>query len=223
MTTMANPAASSANTLFAGENLACVRAERLVFTGLSFRIAAGGALVLRGPNGSGKSSLLRLMAGLTRPETGHLQWGGSPVREDWGAHRARLHFIGHLDAIKPALSVGEMLEFWAGLRGDTSLVSAALAHFGLWRLETFPCRLLSAGQRKRLALSRLIATHVPLWLLDEPTTGLDAEAEAYLIRAIASHRAAGGRVVLATHGELDLGVVETLALSNFKPKRTSAP
>src|SRR5262249_46681909 len=102
---------------FAGRDLACRRGERLVFEALDFDLPAGGALVLTGANGSGKSSLLRLMAGLTPPEAGTLTWNGAPVAEDRAAHHARLHFIGHADALKPPLTVAETLEFWAGLRG----------------------------------------------------------------------------------------------------------
>src|SRR5690242_21380400 len=102
---------------FAGQGIACRRGERLVFAKLDFALRPGGALLLTGPNGSGKSSLLRLMAGLGRPEAGSLSWDGMPVGEDPAAHRARLHFIGHQDAVKPALAVGETLRFWAGMHG----------------------------------------------------------------------------------------------------------
>ena len=145
-------------TLFAAIDLACRRGERMVFTNLSFELPPGQALVLRGPNGSGKSSLLRLMAGLGRPERGKLSWQGLDIADDPAAHRARLHFIGHLDGIKPALNVSETLTFWAGMRDRSVSVPAALDHFRLGRLATVPCRFLSAGERKRLALARLIAS-----------------------------------------------------------------
>jgi heme exporter protein A len=201
--------------LFAVENLACRRAERVVFRGLGFALEPGAALVLRGPNGSGKSSLLRLLAGLGRAEAGTIHWAGEPVVRDWPAHRARLHFIGHQDAIKPALAVAEVSKFWAGMRGGTERVDEALAHFRLTRLTALPCRLLSEGEKKRVSLSRLLASEAPLWLLDEPTAGLDAAAEADLARAIAVHRAEGGIVVVATHVTLDLLGAATLSLADF--------
>ena len=203
---------------FTGRGLACRRGERLVFSGLAFALPPGGALVLTGPNGSGKSSLLRLMAGLSRPEAGSLSWDGVPVDDDPAAHRARLHFIGHQDAVKPALAVGETLRFWAGMHGGAA-VASALAHFRLEALADWPCRHLSAGQRRRLALARLVASPAPLWLLDEPTTGLDDEAQADLLAAIAAHRRNGSRVVLSTHAELAIGDAAVLSLADFAPRR----
>ena len=199
---------------FAGRDLACRRGERLVFAGLGFTVTPGGALALTGPNGSGKSSLLRLMAGLTPPEAGVLGWDGAAVREDAAAHRARLHLIGHQDAVKPVLSVAETLAFWAGMRGGKA-VAPALERFGLAALADWPCRLLSAGQRRRLALARLVASPAPLWLLDEPLTGLDSDAVADLAAAIAAHRAQGGLVVYSTHAPLPLDGIETLSLTDF--------
>jgi heme exporter protein A len=211
------PAASSPDRPargFAGSGLACRRGERLVFAGLDFTLTPGGALALTGPNGSGKSSLLRLLAGLTPPEAGTLAWDGAPVRDDPAAHRARLHFIGHHDAVKLALTVTETLSFWAGMRGG-SAVAPALERFGLAALADWPCRLLSAGQRRRLALARLVASPAALWLLDEPLTGLDSDATADLAAAIASHRAQGGLVVFSTHAALPIEKTETLSLSDF--------
>jgi heme exporter protein A len=208
----------SAKSLFAATNLACLRAERLVFTQLDFALGPGEALILRGPNGSGKSSLLRLMAGLSRPEAGQLTWDGDNIGADAAAHRSRLHFIGHLDGIKPALNVSETLIFWAGMRDKSRTIDAALDHFRLTRLAPLPCRYLSAGERKRLALARLIATPAELWLLDEPTTGLDAAAEIDLLQAVAAHRAGGGRTVIATHAPLPVEDAAILALDDYTPR-----
>jgi heme exporter protein A len=205
---------------FAGRGLACRRGERLVFAGLAFTVPPGGAFVLTGPNGSGKSSLLRVMAGLTPPEAGVLGWDGAALRQDPGAHRARLHFIGHHDAVKPVLTVAETLAFWAGMRGGNS-VEPALERFGLAALAQWPCRLLSAGQRRRLALARLVASPAPLWLLDEPLTGLDSDAIADLAAAIATHRAEGGLVVLSTHTALPLDGGETLSLTDFAARQAA--
>jgi len=207
---------------FTGSGLACRRGEKLIFRGLDFVLAAGGALVLIGPNGSGKSSLLRLMAGLTPCDAGMLAWSGTDIREDMGAHRARLHFIGHSDALKPVLSAGESLAFWARMRGATATTEPALARFGLANAAMLPCRYLSAGQRRRLALARLAAAPAALWLLDEPLTSLDTEAAAQLLAAIAEHRAQGGRVVLSTHAPIELGDATRLSLADFRPSPAEA-
>ena len=179
-----------------GTGLACRRGGRLVFTGLAFSIAPGGALVLRGPNGSGKTTLLRLMAGLTPASAGSLAWDNVPI-DDPEAHAARLRFITHLDAIKPAFTVTENLAFWMSLwkgRVDDAELARAVAAFDLTRLAAFPARLLSAGQRHRLALARLLVAPAPLWLLDEPGNALDTPSREALARAIAAHRAQGGMV-----------------------------
>jgi heme exporter protein A len=208
-------------TLFSGADLACRRGERLVFRGLSFALAAGDALLLAGPNGSGKSSLLRLLAGLLPPHGGVLAWDGEAIARDPAAHRPRVHFIGHLDAVKAVLTVRETVNFWGGMRGAQA-VDAALTRFGLDSLAASPCRLLSAGQKKRLSLARLLASPAPLWLLDEPTTGLDAASVRALETIIAEHRALGGIVVAATHIPFALDGAQTLALADFTPSRREA-
>ena len=200
---------------FQGRALACVRGDRPVFAGLDFDLPPGGALVLTGPNGSGKSSLLRVMAGLLPPAAGELAWGGTAVAEDPEGHRGRLHYVGHLDALKPALSVEENLRFWAGLRTASPGVEAVLERFGLDHLADLPARLLSAGQRRRLALGRLLAAPADLWLLDEPSVGLDARSITALTDIIAEHRAAGGRVAVATHLTLTLPEAQPLSLDDF--------
>jgi heme exporter protein A len=195
------------------QNLACRRGERLVFAGVSFVVPRGGALLLLGPNGSGKSSLLRLLAGLTPAEAGRLLWDGAPVRDDGAAHRARIRFVGHYDAVKPALTVRENLAFWAGLHGAAAAApEAALGRLGLARLADWPARFLSAGQRRRLALARLLLAPAPLWLLDEPTTGLDRDSVAGVEAALAEHRAAGGLVIASTHVPLGLADAAVLTL-----------
>jgi heme exporter protein A len=188
---------------FTGEQLACVRGERAIFAGLSFTLEAGGALVLTGDNGSGKSSLLRMMAGLLAPASGRLAWDGNEIASDPAAHRTRLHYLGHTDAVKPALTVAENVAFWGRFRGDGSsaaAVAAALDAFGIACLADLPAGFLSAGQRRRTALARLVVSAAPLWLLDEPKTALDAAAAAALDAAIAGHRREGGMVVVAQHG-----------------------
>jgi heme exporter protein A len=211
-----------------GEGLACRRGERLVFTGLDCRLPAGGALVLTGSNGSGKSSLLRLLAMLLIPDSGRLLWGGEPVARDKAGYRALIHYVGHLDATKPALTPRETLDFWAALRGTrlrgegAPALEAALGHFGLGAIADWPCRWLSAGQRRRLALSRLIADPAPIWLLDEPTAALDREGEAQLETLIAEHRAAGGRVAVATHQPIALEAATIIAVDKFAASADTA-
>jgi len=188
----------------------------LVFAGLEFDVGPGEALMLVGPNGSGKSSLLRLMAGLGRPDAGAITWDGKPVADDPEAHAARLHYVGHLDAVKPALTVAENLSLWAGLRGaGTDGVAKGLGRFGLDALSEAPGQLLSAGQRRRLALARIVAAPAPLWLLDEPTVALDRDAVAALAAAIAAHRGGGGVAVVSTNVDFDLPGARTLAVDAF--------
>ena len=203
-------------SLFEGRDLLCVRGERRVFEGLSFALAAGGLLVLTGPNGSGKSSLLRIMAGLLRPAAGALLWDGAPVADDPDAQAARLQYLGHLDAVKPVLSAAENLMFWAALHGGGAAeVTRALDGFDLGALAEVPGRMLSAGQKRRVALARLLAAPAEVWLLDEPTVGLDAASLARLTGAIAAYRAQGGRVVVATHAATEAPDAEVLALDDF--------
>ncbi len=209
-------------SVFMGRELACIRGERGVFARLAFQVKAGGALVLTGPNGSGKSSLLRLMAGLMRPAAGMLAWDGANVADDPEAHRARLHYVGHADAIKPTLTVAENIGFWARYRGADGDAMArarsALDAFGIGGLGDIPGRYLSAGQKRRLALARILSAPAPLWLLDEPKTALDADAAVRVDGAIARHRAAGGMVVVSMHGGRLPEGADTLDLADFTPR-----
>jgi heme exporter protein A len=198
---------------FTGTGLACVRGERLVFENLSFRAQAGEALLLVGPNGSGKSSLLRLMAGLIAPAAGRLDWDRAAVGDDPDAHRARVHYVGHLDALKPALTVAENLAFYAELHGcGGSALDAALAAFDLEGLAATPARFLSQGQRRRAALARVLAAPAPLWLLDEPTLGLDDASLGRLAAVLSTHLDAGGHIVAATHAPIAVANARRLEL-----------
>jgi heme exporter protein A len=191
------------------QDLACLRGERAVFAGLSFAVPAGGALLLTGPNGAGKSSLLRVLAGLLPAAAGTLLWDGADALAERAAHARRLRYVSHADALKPALTARENLRFYARLWGGGD-AEAALAALGLGPLAELPARVLSAGQRRRLALARLALSDgaappaAPLWLLDEPSVGLDAAAVGRLGALLARHRAAGGMVVAATHLPLPL-------------------
>lgn len=209
-------ASATSPAAFTGHDLACRRGGRVVFEGLDFALQPGQALVLVGPNGSGKSSLLRLMAGLLPPFLGELRWQGAPVGADAEAHRGRLAYLGHLDAVKPALGVAENLRFWIDLAGgDAQALKAALDRFNLAELAQMPARYLSAGQRRRLALARVVAVPKALWLLDEPSTGLDQRSVAALEQAIADHRRSGGIVVASTHVPLALAGAGSLDLAGY--------
>ena len=203
---------------FVGRGLACIRGERLVFQGLDFSLAPGGALVLRGPNGAGKTSLLRLMAGLARPAAGEIRWNGRPAHADREEFNGAIHFLGHRDAVKPALTVMENLAFHARLRSavrEEELIGA-LRRMNIAALADLPARFLSAGQTRRLALARAFAAAAPLWLLDEPAASLDSAAAATVSKAIARHCADGGMAVVSTNVPLDLDSA-SLDVSDYAP------
>src|ERR1700759_3291094 len=187
-------------SLFQGSALACRRGEIPVFEALDFAAEAGDALWLARPNGSGKSSLLGLMAGVVGAGDGTIAWNGAPIAADREAHRARLRYLGHLDAVKPHLSVEENLRFWAEYwEAPAAQVAPALARVGLDRLRAAAGRRLSAGQRRRLALARLLLAPAALWLLDEPTAALDSEGIGLFTTLVAECRALGGIAVFASH------------------------
>ncbi len=167
----------------------------MLFEGLSFVVSGGEALELRGPNGSGKSTLLRILAGLTRQHAGSVKYAGP-------ADEAPLHYLGHSDAVKPAETAVEQVRFWARYFGRTQgAASGAIERAGLSRRVDVPGRGLSAGQKRRLALTRLLIDPRPVWLLDEPTAALDAEGRKLVDTLVAEHRAGGGIVIAAIHGE----------------------
>ncbi|WP_425407385.1 heme ABC exporter ATP-binding protein CcmA [Hwanghaeella sp.] len=200
---------------FSGTDISCIRGGRLVFDGLGFSVSSGGALLLTGPNGSGKSTLLRLMAGLIPPTVGDLAWDGVSVDREPEDHRARLHYLAHAEAVKPPLTVAEDLAFWQALNGSDKPVATAIDAMGLETQSALPGRYLSAGQRRRLALARLLVSEADLWLLDEPSVGLDTASLAKLRAAVADHRAAGGMVVAATHVDLGLDGADALSIDQF--------
>lgn len=198
--------------MFEARELAGERGGRVVFAGISFALAPGGALLLTGPNGAGKTSLLRVLAGLGRIADGVLLWNGRPALEDRLAHAARLALVGHQDALKPALTVAETLRHEARIAGGDA--AAALPALGLEALADHPVRILSAGQRRRVALARLaLGAARPLWLLDEPTVALDVAGVATLGRVLAAHRARGGMVVASSHLALPLEDTAELRLA----------
>lgn len=196
--------------LLEARSLACWRSERPVFADLSFALAPGEALLLTGANGAGKSSLLRVLAGLLPAAEGALLWDGEDALADPVGHGARLCYLGHQDALKPALTAAENLAFFARRRGGDA--AAALAALGLAALAELPARVLSSGQKRRLALARLALAPADLWLLDEPSVGLDAASVLRLGPLFAAHRAQGGMVVAATHLPLPLPDARELRL-----------
>ena len=195
-------------------NLACVRGGRTVFTGVAFSLEQGEVLSLHGPNGSGKSTLIRLLAAFLSPALGRVTWAGVDIRSSLAEHRARLHYVGHADGIKALLSVKENLAFTCALNGaGKGALSRALETFNLQGLVDTPGRFLSSGQRRRLSLARLVAGDRPIWLLDEPGVGLDAESRNRLEQAIGRHRDNGGITVLATHGDVQVADTRILTFS----------
>jgi len=191
-------------------DLACVRGAREVFRDVSFTVGSGEALLVTGPNGAGKSSLLRLVAGLLRPAGGRIDIEGGELDLTLGEQAL---YLGHLDALKPALLVRENLAFWARFLGNGAVEQEpALAAVGLSGLAHVPATYLSAGQRRRLALARLISVNRAIWLLDEPTAALDASGQEMLAGLLRTHVSNGGIVLAATHGPIGLGKTMELCL-----------
>lgn len=202
------------------QNLSCRRSGRIVFRDLGFDLGAGGFLLVTGANGSGKSSFLRLLAGLLEPETGQVLWQKLPIADDPATYRAQLHYIGHLDAVKPSLTVREMLAYWCALRGTAQRGGEeTLEVFGLSSLADSQARFLSAGQKRRLSLTRLVLNQAPLWLLDEPSSALDAAGQKLLMAQIAKHRATGGIVIAASHDALDIDDAQRLDMKIYVKAR----
>jgi heme exporter protein B len=187
-------------TLIEGRALACLRGERLVFQDISFELNAGDILIVTGANGSGKSSLLRMIAGLLRPEAGAIK------------NSASFMYLGHQDGLKPVETPRESVSFRAALQGVHADPDTALAAMGMMPMAHTCQRYLSAGQRRRTALAGVIAGGAMLWLLDEPTAALDAESKALLLAALASHRDAGGMAIITTHETLEVEGAKQLDL-----------
>ena len=194
-------------------DLACHRGGRDVFAGLSFAVASGEALTVTGRNGAGKSSLLRTIVGLVRLAQGRLSLEGGDL-ELTIAEQA--HYLGHQDALKPSLTVAENLRFWVGFLGTQAVdIHPALAAVGLDELADLPAAYLSAGQRRRLSIARLIAVKRPIWLLDEPTSTLDTSAQDRLSGLMRVHLSEGGLIMAATHGGIGLEAARELRLGEL--------
>src|SRR4051812_15480916 len=189
--------------------LTCVRGGREVFSGLGFAVGGGEALLVTGRNGAGKSSLLRMVAGLLRIAGGQLAIAGADPEK---TVPEQAHYLGHQDALKPSLTVAENLAFWARYLGGTETSQTALAAVGLAALTDLPAAYLSAGQRRRLSMARLVAVRRPIWLLDEPTSALDREAQDTLAGLMRQHLAGGGLIAAAAHGPIGLERAKELRL-----------
>lgn len=191
------------------EGLTCSRGGREVFRNVSFKVPAGEALIVTGRNGAGKSSLLRMIAGLVRITAGRLSLSGgtadTPIAE-------QAHYVGHQDAMKPSLTVAENLQFWTRFLGSRSDIRPALELLDLMPLANLPAAYLSAGQRRRLSISRIVAASRPVWLLDEPTSTLDAPSQSRLSAIMRDHLTRGGIIVAAAHGAIGLDRARELKL-----------
>ncbi|KXO79450.1 heme ABC exporter ATP-binding protein CcmA [Brucella anthropi] len=193
------------------ENLAGERGGETIFAGLSFALSEGEALVVTGPNGSGKSTLLRIICGLLQPEAGKVE-----LREDGTVLpvRAACHYLGHQNAMKPALSVRENLSFWQKFNGAAqSEIDEALEAVDLPGVEHLPFGYLSTGQKRRVSIAKLLVSHRPLWIVDEPTAGLDKASEARFAEIMRGHMREGGMIVAATHIPLGLEGVSALDMA----------
>lgn len=213
--------------VLAADELACERGERLLFRQLSFSLAAGQVLLVQGGNGQGKTSLLRLLAGLGRPDAGEVRWRGEPIARCRDTYHREMAYLGHANGIKDELEPAENLRFSQGLHGRAFVAARAhetLNRLGLARCLDLPCRALSFGQRRRVALAALLLADARLWILDEPLTGLDVHAVAQVEGLIRDHLQAGGLVVATTHQALNLAGadVQHLQLGRAAPARAAA-
>lgn len=197
------------------QDLACVRGERTLFKGLSFRLNAGELLYVRGENGVGKTSLLRLLVGLAKPVSGDIRWKGAPAEKCLEDFRKHTLYLGHHGALKGELSALENLKFSAAIDGlelSESEALSALESFGLKGRERLPVEWLSAGQKRRVLLARLALRKAKLWILDEPLNALDVKATQFLLEMIRHHIQAQGAVIMTSHQAFDLPNVKELVL-----------
>jgi heme exporter protein A len=209
---MTDPALAPALTT---HELACERSERLLFKGLSFGLSASQLLLVQGGNGQGKTSLLRLLTGLGRPDAGEVRWRGEPIARCRDLYHREMAYLGHANGIKDDLNPVENLRFHVALHGrpfEQAQALDTLKRLGLSRCLDLPCRALSFGQRRRVALSALLLAGASLWILDEPLTGLDVTAVALVEGLIRDHLQAGGMVVATTHQVMNLEGVDVQRL-----------
>jgi heme exporter protein A len=193
------------------ERLQVWRGERHVLRGISFELKSGGLLHVHGPNGAGKSTLLRVVSGLLTPEEGRVSWQGQPISKDRDAYHRSLAFASHEPALKADLTALENLHYAVGMRREVSAqeLHAALARTGVAHCADLPARVLSAGQKRRVAMARVVAMRASLWLLDEPLTNLDPAGSAIFSDLLSEHVANGGMALVVAHQEMQLSVTIT--------------
>jgi heme exporter protein A len=215
MTANLSKTSSKSTLVLEGRGLRCVRGEKQLFADLNVRVTSGNCLHVRGENGVGKTSLLRLLTGLSKPESGEVLWGDHAIALDPGAYHRELLFLGHRDALKEDLTALENLQMYAAL-DDVSLSQeralAALWRFGLRGRENLSVNCLSAGQKRRVLMARMLTRQAKLWILDEPFNALDTQAVHELQKLIAEHISSGGLVVLTSHQEVNIPNVQVLEL-----------
>lgn len=203
------------------KNLTCLRGNRLIFEGVTLALEPGDGLLLTGPNGSGKSSLLRVLAGLLEPFDGALFINGRNPYEDRSITRDKVVYIGHSDPIKRTLTVQESMMFWAGLSEAAAKKRAQipeiLERLNIAHLANAMGGVLSSGQKRRVSLARLMMSGASLWLIDEPTVGLDINSVTRIEDIVSQHRATGGAVILSTHVAFSLPGGKTLDMGDFAP------
>mgnify|MGYP000623845394 CR=1 FL=1 len=215
MTNDISPTSNTANYVLEARALACVRGEKQLFSGLNLRVSSGNCLHVRGENGVGKTSLLRLLTGLAKPESGEVLWGNTSIAADPVAYHHNLLFLGHRDALKEDLTALENLQMYAALDAVSLTPEKALAalwRFGLRGREDLPVSCLSAGQKRRVLMARMLTRNAKLWILDEPFNALDIKAIQELQGLIAQQLEQGGLVVLTSHQEVSLPKMQVLDL-----------
>lgn len=196
-------------------DLACVRGERKLFSNLSFALSSGNCLHVRGENGVGKTSLLRLLTGLSKPEAGQILWNQQSISQQTDLYHRDLLFLGHRDALKEELSALENLQIYAALDGVALPIEKALAalwRFGLRGRENLPVNCLSAGQKRRILMARMLTRQAKLWILDEPFNALDVSAVAQLEELMAEHLASNGMLILTSHQTVNIPNIRVLDL-----------
>lgn len=198
-----------------GNNLVCVRGDRRLFKDVNFTLEAGGLMKVGGPNGSGKTSLLRMLCGISEPAHGEIRWFDESIRALGGEYYGAMTYLGHLSGAKDDLTAIENLRISSALAGvevTETEARAALKRIGLGGREILPVKVLSQGQKKRVALARLLVCNTTLWILDEPLSALDVSAIKLIKELLEQHLSQGGMVVMTTHQEIDIVAVDTQQL-----------
>jgi heme exporter protein A len=194
-------------------NLACIRGDRPLFSHLSFALKPGELVHVTGANGSGKTTLLRTLCGLSRPAAGEIRWNGADIHDLGDDYRGALAYVGHLNGNQGELTLRENLRVAAGIAGHETAPDTALEQVGLLAYGDFPAKILSQGQKRRLALARLLVAHKKLWILDEPFSALDARSTEVMNALLSAHLAAGGMIVLTSHQDLAIELRTELSVA----------